>query len=73
MGFDFAASEITADTGKIIPSKDIVLFTERHPLRFDSGSHKGDGWNIERRSTVQRPRIVADKCPTSREEGEEFS
>ena len=73
MCFDLAISEITADTGKFISSQDIMRFTERHPLRFDGGSHKGDRWNIECQSTVQWPRIVADKRLTLSKERKKIS
>ena len=73
MSLDFAIAEIAADAGQIIFSQYMMNIAHRHPLLFDSGSHKGDGRNIERHGTVQRPGIVADKQLALREDGKELS
>jgi len=73
MGLDFTPATIAPDAGQIIQSQYMVLLAHRHPQLFNGGAHKGDGRNLECRSAVQRPGIVADKHITLREDGKEFS
>jgi len=73
MRLDFAITNVAPDAGQIIFSQYMVLLTYRHPQLFNGGPHKGDGWNLERSGTVQRPGIVAYKHLALREDGKEFS
>ena len=72
MRLDFAITKVAPDAGQIVFSQDMVMLADGHPLFFDSGAHKGNGWNVEGHGAVQRSRIIADKEVALREEGKKF-
>jgi len=66
MGLDFTISKIAPNTGKVVPSQQVVHIADGHPPFFDSGAHEGDGRHAQCRGAMERTGVVADENPAVR-------
>ena len=68
MGLDFTISKIAPNTGKIVPSQNLVLIANGHPAFLDGRAHEGDGWHAQCRGAMERTGVVADENPAVRQD-----